>query len=123
MENISDTNDERRTFSRISFDADTFLCQDDRRWPVELIDISLNGVLVKLPDGWDGDPTKDTAVYIHLGGDIAINMITRLTHQQEGRAGFQCDHIDLESISHLRRLVELNLGDTDLLERELSHLA
>lgn len=123
MEDISDTQDERRTFSRISFDADTYLCQDDRRWHAELIDISLNGVLVKLPDDWDGDPTQDTAVYIHLGGDIAINMITHLSHQSEGRAGFECDHIDLESISHLRRLVELNLGDTDLLERELSHLS
>ncbi|MEY3017558.1 MAG: hypothetical protein RL336_693 [Pseudomonadota bacterium] len=114
---------ERRIFSRISFDAETYLCQGDKRWPVELIDISLNGVLVALPKTWDGDPTKDTTVYIHLGGDIAINMITRLTHQQDGRAGFQCDHIDLESISHLRRLVELNLGDTDMLERELQQLA
>jgi len=122
MDDIEDTNNERRTFSRISFDADTFLCQDDRRWQVELIDISLNGVLVKLPYDWDGDPTKDTTVYIHLGGDIAINMITHLAHHIDGRAGFQCTHIDLDSISHLRRLVELNLGDTQLLERELSHL-
>jgi len=31
-------------------------------------------------------------------------------------------HIDLDSISHLRRLVELNLGDEALLERELAAL-
>jgi hypothetical protein len=36
--------------------------------------------------------------------------------------GFVCQYIDLDSISHLRRLVELNLGDGSLLERELAAL-
>ena len=36
--------------------------------------------------------------------------------------GFVCRHIDVDSISHLRRLVELNLGDEALLERELAAL-
>ena len=31
-------------------------------------------------------------------------------------------HIDLDSISHLRRFVELNLGDEQELERELGAL-
>lgn len=122
MQDINDTSSERRVFSRISFDADTYLCQDDKRWQVELIDISFNGVLVKMPDHWDGDPTRDITVFIHLGGDISINMNTRLAHQSEGKAGFHCHLIDLESMNHLRRLVELNLGDTESLERELRHL-
>ena len=36
--------------------------------------------------------------------------------------GMVCRHIDVDSISHLRRLVELNLGDEALLERELAAL-
>jgi len=36
--------------------------------------------------------------------------------------GIRCESIDLDSISHLRRLVELNLGDPELLNRELSAL-
>ncbi|EEX38264.1 hypothetical protein VIB_000209 [Vibrio metschnikovii CIP 69.14] len=31
-------------------------------------------------------------------------------------------HIDLESIAHLKRLVELNIGDDELLHRDLEHL-
>ncbi len=122
MHDITESPDNRRTFSRISFDADTYLCQDENRWEVELIDIALNGVLVKLPPDWNGDSSRDISVFIHLGGDVAINMITRLAHVEAGRAGFHCEHIDLESISHLRRLVELNLGDTESLERELRQL-
>ncbi|VAX04921.1 hypothetical protein MNBD_GAMMA20-584, partial [hydrothermal vent metagenome] len=43
-------------------------------------------------------------------------------HSENDHIGFRCEHIDLESISHLRRLVELNLGDAKLLDRELSAL-
>jgi hypothetical protein len=45
-----------------------------------------------------------------------------LTRTQGELLGFVCRHIDLDSISHLRRLVELNLGDETLLERELAAL-
>lgn len=45
-----------------------------------------------------------------------------LTRTQPQSLGFVCRHIDLDSISHLRRLVELNLGDEQLLERELAAL-
>jgi hypothetical protein len=36
--------------------------------------------------------------------------------------GLHCRHIDIESLAHLRRLIELNLGDPALLERELAAL-
>ena len=51
-----------------------------------------------------------------------IQMEVVLTRTAGGMLGFICRHIDLESISHLRRLVELNLGDEQLLERELATL-
>jgi hypothetical protein len=34
----------------------------------------------------------------------------------------RCDSIDLDSITHLRRLVELNAGDPRELDRELAIL-
>jgi hypothetical protein len=45
-----------------------------------------------------------------------------IAHQQNDELGVRCVDIDLDSITHLRRLVELNLGETELLERELSAL-
>jgi hypothetical protein len=45
-----------------------------------------------------------------------------IIHSETDQIGFRCDHIDLESISHLKRLVELNLGDEAALERELHEL-
>jgi hypothetical protein len=49
-------------------------------------------------------------------------MSVELVHKEKGRLGFKCKHIDIDSITHLRRLVELNLGNADMLERELSAL-
>jgi hypothetical protein len=55
-------------------------------------------------------------------GGLAIAMDVTPIHLGENRLGFRCDRIDLASASHLRRLVELNLGDPALLERELAAL-
>jgi hypothetical protein len=35
----------------------------------------------------------------------------------------QCNAIDIDSVTHLRRLVELNLGNSEQLNKELSQLS
>lgn len=49
-------------------------------------------------------------------------MTVSLAHEKGRQLGFYCEEIDLDSITHLRRLIELNLGSSELLERELSAL-
>jgi len=39
-----------------------------------------------------------------------------------GKAGMICRSIDLDSITHLRRLIAMNTGDPTLLQRELQSL-
>ncbi|MGB1059017.1 MAG: hypothetical protein ACPGZU_02735, partial [Ketobacter sp.] len=43
-------------------------------------------------------------------------------HLEGNRTGIACDHIDVDSASHLRRIVELNTGNEALLEREIEAL-
>jgi len=119
---MSDTPHERRRFQRIAFDAATELAQGERHWAVELHDLSLRGLLVKRPRDWNGDPDQPFQVRIQLSEDAQVLMEVVLTRTQQELLGFVCRNIDLDSISHLRRLVELNLGDHELLERELAAL-
>lgn len=119
---MSKTANERRRFHRIAFDAPTEIIQGERSWPVELHDVSLKGLLVKRPDGWNGDPNQPFSACMQLADDTQVLMEVVLTRTQDNLLGFVCRHIDLDSISHLRRLVELNLGDDSLLERELAAL-
>ena len=113
---------ERRRFRRIAFDATAELRQNGSEWPVKLVDLSLKGLLVERPDDWKGNKALPFDVDIRLEQKTHIKMQARLTHEDPGQLGFVCKHIDLDSISHLRRFVELNLGDEQELERELGAL-
>ncbi|WP_296229838.1 PilZ domain-containing protein [Pseudomonas sp. UBA4617] len=114
--------DERRRFQRIDFDAPTELRQGDRRWPVKLLDVSLKGLLVRRPEPWDADLTQDFDAIIHLDCDVRVQMQVELRHEEDTRLGFICLYIDVESMSHLHRLVELNLADSTEMMRELREL-
>ncbi|MDX1490300.1 MAG: PilZ domain-containing protein [Pseudohongiellaceae bacterium] len=114
--------DNRRAFTRVFFDAETVISQGTKSWPVELIDISLHGLLVKDPGDMNLVANSKLEADIHLAGDLAIRMHLHIAHQEDDLIGLVCDDIDIDSMTHLRRLVELNTGDTGLLERELSAL-
>lgn len=114
--------DERRRFSRISFDAVVTLGHQERRWQCSLIDISLKGVLLQRPDDFDATQGDACQVAIELDNGQVIHMDTTLAHERNQSIGLACSTIDMDSFSTLKRLVELNLGDSELLNRELSAL-
>lgn len=118
---MADTSEDRRVFTRIFCDAVATACQETRCWQLQLLDISLRGLLAQTPPGFDPDPERTFALSIILGEE-EICMSAHLRHHSAERIGFECDYIDLESAQVLRRLVELNLGDDGLLHRELAAL-
>ena len=119
---MSDQPADRRRFKRIAFNARTELSQGEHRWSVQLIDLSLKGLLIQRPEPWQGDETQPFAADIHLSDEVEVRMDVQLTRKDYGQLGFVCLHIDLESVEHLRRLIELNVGDPQELERELGAL-
>lgn len=124
MTNNADDGDprERRKFSRVTFKGKAQLRQGDKEWEVTLLDLSLKGLLVVAPGNWIAELSEPFEATIKLGEATVINMTLSWRHGGNGKCGFICEHIDIESITHLRRLVELNLGDPDLLEREFAAL-
>jgi pSer/pThr/pTyr-binding forkhead associated (FHA) protein len=117
-----DLQEDQRRFTRIPFDADAILSDDGREWSCELIDLSLKGALIRQPEGWTGSAGEHYRLSLILDAETRIQMDTSVAHQENGNVGLACRDIDLDSITHLRRLVELNLGDANLLERELMAL-
>lgn len=86
-------------------------------------DISLKGALVAVHEQGTGlAPGDECTLSVNLGSDERIVMKTRLAHIEEGLLGLHCTEIDLDSVTNLRRLVELNLTDPDTLERDLEAL-
>lgn len=117
--------DNRRSFSRVPFTANAhiFAQQGDIYLNCPVIDVSLNGLLIRCPDNWSGHLDDVFKVDLLLeNGQIVINMQATIAHMTQHTIGFHCQSIDLDSITHLKRLIELNLADEGLLHRELSAL-
>lgn len=114
---------DKRQFSRFANDSSIILNKAERQWQSSLLDISLKGVLITKPENWDDNNDGDFKLSIHINNsEFEINMDAHLVHTENNHIGFQCDNIDLDSITNLRRLVELNLADETLLEREISNM-
>ncbi|XOZ33435.1 PilZ domain-containing protein [Halomonadaceae bacterium KBTZ08] len=116
--------EERRFFSRILFDAQCEIHLGNRVWPSEVLDISLHGALLKAPPDFDGEEGDGYTIAIWLSDNTTrITMDAILRHKETDQLGFECRSLDLDSATHLRRLVELNLGDEAELHRELARLS
>jgi hypothetical protein len=118
-----DRHPETRRFSRITFHRPGELVLASGSAACEVLDVSLKGALLEVPPGVAPAAGDRCTLEIRLdAGEAAIRMAGRVAHREGARVGIRCEEIDLESITHLRRLVELNLGDDELLHRELAAL-
>lgn len=115
----------QRQFSRIPFKAEAHLIaqKGEMHMNCQVMDISLNGLLVLHPIGWLGVIGDRYQVDLLLdGAKVVIKMQTAVAHIDPQRVGLHCESIDVESLGHLKRLVELNLGSQTILHRELATL-
>jgi len=116
---------EKRRFNRIFHDANTRLTdKKGTEQACKLLDISLNGCLILLPQTGSPYQAKETLnLNILLADEINIKATAHVVFIRDNeQLGVQFDEIDIDSITTLRRLVELNMGDCLMLERNLQAL-
>ncbi len=116
---------EKRHFTRIPFNAAATVVntRSGHKSMAELVDISFKGILITRPDDWEGINGEHYTIHLQLAGnEVEINLSVIEVHSENNHVGFKTEHMDLDTATHLRRLVELNLGDESLLERELTEL-
>lgn len=115
---------DHRRFSRILFSSNAKLLSNQQSFSTEVLDLSLQGALVKRPANWDVAIGSPVQLQFQLNdSELVLQMDTVVAHSHQDNVGLRCEKIDIESASHLRRLLELNIGDADLLSRELSELS
>ncbi|MGH8278394.1 MAG: PilZ domain-containing protein [Gammaproteobacteria bacterium] len=113
---------ERRRFQRFRFSSVITVQRGDVTQECEMLDMSLRGFLARCPDSWqpaEGDKFK---VEWRLADLIKLELDAVVMHVHDGRIGCTWEARDAESFAHLRRLVEVNLLDPKLVERELEAL-
>jgi hypothetical protein len=112
----------RRRFQRFHFEGTVKLYSDKAMWESKLVDISLKGVLIERPVEWNGKVGSRYRMDLRINQTVIISMGVNAAHIMPHRIGFEWQKIDLDSFAELKRLVELNLGDPAILNRELSAL-
>lgn len=114
----------QRRFTRIPFRVPAELEIEGERYPCSLVNVSLKGALVELTQGAAPSTGASCAVTIDLdpGSGARIRMDGDVAHQRGKLVGIRCDELDLESVQHLRRILEFNVGDESVVLRELGEL-
>lgn len=116
-------NDQRRKFSRVLFEAGATLSAGRSSFACTLHDLSLKGALLTPESPQSLALGEKCLLDLRLGDAAAeIRMEGSIAHLEGTQVGLRCDSIDIDSLTHLRRLVELNVGDEAILQRELSAL-
>ncbi|MEZ5465750.1 MAG: PilZ domain-containing protein [Lysobacteraceae bacterium] len=113
---------ERRRFRRFPVEGSVRLYSPRAMWTCELVDLCLQGCLITRPEEFDGSHGDNYRVDIRLAGGVMIGMSCRLARPFDDRLAFSCQKIDLDSFTKLKRLVEINLGNAEVLYRELGEL-
>ncbi|OGG96317.1 MAG: hypothetical protein A2508_00330 [Candidatus Lambdaproteobacteria bacterium RIFOXYD12_FULL_49_8] len=111
---------ERRHYSRVNFDHEAYLHSAGERYECQLLDVSLKGVLVEVSEDFPAQSGQKAMVEVQLAGTaVQIQADSTLVFKKDNQCGFRFDEIGIDSLTHLRRLLELNTGDSDLVRKEL----
>lgn len=110
-----------RHFRRIPFEAEVTLNSGQTVWTGELLDVAMKGAMV----GSEAPLPLTLGSHYNLcislpGASISLDFQAELVHSEESRYGFKFISEDLATLTHLRKLIELNTGDAEATRSELS---
>jgi hypothetical protein len=111
-----------RRFRRFPVTGTVRLYSGSEMWTTTLVDLSMRGALLVRPPEWTALIAERFRLDVRLDGGLMIAMVVKLVRVDEGELAFSCTRIDIDSFSRLKRLVELNLGNTESMNRELADL-
>lgn len=116
--------EEKRRFTRIVFTTPASLEVSGDMFPSKLIDLSLKGALIEVATTAGLEVGAGCNLSFALGdANINIEFDGEITHIEDTTIGIVCKKMELDSASHLKRLIELNVGSEDLLHRNLENLS
>lgn len=111
---------ERRNFQRIPFATKAEINCNSNKYHGELLNISLQGALVQ---GIEDIPLKKgrrcELLISLMDSEITLQFEVDIIYNQKNRLGLKFISEDIETASHLRRLLELNIASSEEIDREI----
>lgn len=113
---------EQRNYRRIPFHTEAELNIDGTGYSCELVDLALQGALFKTEQKLPVAAGQQVEIQIALtSSELKLEFTGELIHQRGSFYGFIFVSEDASTMGHLRRLLELNIGDGDEVDREFLH--
>ena len=115
--------DSQRHCTRVSLHNPATIVANGDQWDTRLMDLSLSGALLEHPGDWMGKTGECYLLRLLLADQLCLEVdvqVRQITPDRIGMAFVELDEADRDEICGL---VERKLGNTDLLQRELSELA
>jgi len=120
---------DKRQFKRINF-VDSVLVTSENldgseitSWQTQCLDISMRGILLERPNDMPAAAGSPYEVELVLAEDVVIIMPCTVVHAENNHLGLRIEMMSIDSLTNLRRLLELNLADSEEVERELNALS
>ncbi|MFQ0977291.1 PilZ domain-containing protein [Vibrio campbellii] len=115
---------ERRRFSRIIYQVPALIEQGNLAMQATIQDLSLHGLLLKVEDAKPLDSLLPVEVgFSFIQSEQMMQFRAGIVSIAGNEIRLKISNIDIESISQLKRFIELNVGNNELLSRELEHLS
>ena len=95
----------RRQFTHVLYSTQATLEVEEQSYPVSIHDISLNGALVSATGNKQSLKGKSGMLSFLLNGESEVTMHITIVHEGEEEAGLQCNALDIESMTHLKRTI------------------
>jgi PilZ domain len=116
------TSPDQRRFKRFAFASLARLYSSTQAFETDVIDISLRGAMVVKPLNFAAKVGSTARLELRLHGTVVISMGCSVATINAETVGLKTERLDWDSFLHLKRLIELNIGESEILNRELSNL-
>lgn len=114
--------EEQRNYQRIPFQTEAVISIGETVQQSELVDLALQGALFKSSENLNLSIGGQCQITIDLpSSDLSLEFTGELIHQRGHFYGFLFVSEDAVTMGHLRRLLELNLGNGDEVDKEFYH--
>jgi hypothetical protein len=114
---------EKRRFSRVGLAEKSIVEYNGRSFEADLEDISLKGALLRFPEEASCKLDDKLDISFLLGGsDIPMRFSAAVVHVRNDMVGVKFVETSLETMIHLRGLMEARTLDPDRIKNELAFL-
>jgi c-di-GMP-binding flagellar brake protein YcgR len=114
---------EKRRFSRIGVSEKSTISCNNLTVEADLLDISLKGALIRPEKAVDCRQGDRWSLCLHLSGSgIVMQFTAEVIHVRHDLIGVKFVETDLDTMTHLRNLMEARTMDPEQVRNELNFL-